>query len=168
MRLHLILRCLVLSPAVSRPAISHLFLLILSADRISDNPDLSFVTTICLFACSLSFFVRINPSIFPLPLGCRTGHVYALFQTVCKISPTRHSQIPFLGLFWLFLDPRIEKCNILKILTLFSLLGYVQISGRTTPKNGLSILGDIFSLLSTLKWTSKMQCYFFIHFFYFR
>ena len=51
------------------------FLLIRSACKTPDSPDLSFATTICLFARRCSFIVRISRSILPFPVWSRTGQV---------------------------------------------------------------------------------------------
>ena len=58
------------------------FLPFLREYKISDNPDLSLVKTICLFVRSRSFIVRINLSIFPFPhvISNRTDYmVYSKF-----------------------------------------------------------------------------------------
>ena len=48
---------------------------ILNAYKISDNPDLSFFSTMFLFVRRRSIMVRINRSILPIPLWSRTGQV---------------------------------------------------------------------------------------------
>ena len=121
------------------------FLFILSAYKISDSPDWSFVTTICLLARKRSLIVLITRSILLLPLWLRTGQVLCSISNCLQnfVNSSLSNTVP--GPVLVFLSMPYCAIYCFKNSTVFSVVGHRKNFASGKPEKNRETLGGIFS-----------------------